>query len=85
MSAPAISGTVALLLSANASLSIEDMEDIIQNTARPLTDSTYPAAPNMGYGYGMVDAFEAVSSIAQEQDIFQVEYWFLEKMHQKQL
>jgi subtilisin family serine protease len=64
MSAPAISGTVALLLSANASLSIEDMEDIIQNTARPLTDSTYPAAPNMGYGYGMVDAFEAVSSIA---------------------
>ncbi len=64
MSAPAVSGTVALLLSANASLSVDDIQEILQNTARPLTDSRYPTAPNMGYGYGMVDAFEAVSSVA---------------------
>ena len=64
MSAPAVSGTAALLVSADASLTVDEIEEIIQNTARPLTDTTYPAAPNMGYGYGMVDAFEAVSSIA---------------------
>ncbi len=64
MSAPHITGTVALLLSANASLTLEDIEEIITTTAEPLTDSTYPNAPNFGYGYGMVNAFEAVSSVA---------------------
>lgn len=64
MSAPAVSGTVALLVSADASLTVDEIEEIIQSTARPLTDTTYLTAPNMGYGYGMVDAFEAVSSIA---------------------
>ncbi|WP_339788658.1 S8 family serine peptidase, partial [Tissierella sp.] len=64
MATPAVAGVVALVLSANASLSVADVEEILQNTATPLTDSTYPTAPNMGYGYGMVDAFEAVSSIA---------------------
>ena len=33
------------------------------NTANPLTDSQYPTTPNHGYGYGLVDAYEAVSSI----------------------
>ncbi|WP_406242682.1 S8 family serine peptidase [Tissierella carlieri] len=64
MATPAVAGVVALVLSANASLSVADLEEILQNTATPLTDSTYPTAPNMGYGYGLVDAFEAVSSIA---------------------
>jgi subtilisin family serine protease len=64
MSAPAVSGAVALLLSANASLNVDEIQEILQNTARPLTDSKYPTAPNMGYGYGIIDAFEAVSSVA---------------------
>ncbi|WMM26777.1 S8 family serine peptidase [Tissierella sp. MB52-C2] len=64
MATPAVAGVVALVLSANASLSVADVEEILQDTATPLTDSTYPTAPNMGYGYGLVDAFEAVSSIA---------------------
>ncbi len=64
MSAPHISGTAALLMSANSALSVADLEYILQETARPLTDGTYPEAPNFGYGYGMVDAFEAVSSVA---------------------
>ena len=33
------------------------------DTATPLTDSQYPTTPNHGYGYGLVDAYEAVSSI----------------------
>lgn len=64
MSAPAVSGTVALLVSANSSLSVRDIEEIITSNARPLTDETYPESPNFGYGYGMVDAFEAVSQVA---------------------
>ncbi len=64
MSAPAVSGTVALLVSANSSLSVEDIEEAITSNARPLTDGTYPESPNFGYGHGIVDAFEAVSSIA---------------------
>lgn len=64
MAAPAISGVAALMLSANSSLSVDDIEEIIQNTATPLTDSNYPEAPNMGYGYGLVNALEAVLSVA---------------------
>ncbi len=64
MSAPAVSGTVALIASANQSLTVNEIEELLQSTARPLTDSKFPTAPNMGYGYGMVDAFEAVSQIA---------------------
>ena len=64
MSAPAVSGTVALLLSADASLTVDEIENILAETAEPLTDSTYPESPNYGYGYGMVNAFDAVSLVA---------------------
>ncbi|MBZ2175131.1 S8 family serine peptidase [Schnuerera sp. xch1] len=64
MSAPHVTGTVALLLSANASLALEDIEQILSETADPLTDDEYPESPNFGYGYGMVNAFEAVSQVA---------------------
>lgn len=64
MSAPHVSGTVALLVSANASLTVDEIEAILSETAEPLTDETYPESPNFGYGYGMVNAFEAVSKVA---------------------
>ena len=64
MAAPHITGIAALLMSANSALTVEELEQIIQDTARGLTDGTYPTAPNFGYGHGMVDAFEAVSSVA---------------------
>ena len=47
----------------NANLTVDEMEEILLNTANPLTDTQYPATPNHGYGYGLVDAYEAVSSI----------------------
>ena len=47
----------------NADISVDEMEQILLNTATPLTDSQYPESPNHGYGYGLVDAYEAVSSI----------------------
>ena len=62
MAAPHITGTVALLVSANSSLTVEDIEGIIEDNATPLTDGTYPNSPNFGYGYGLVNAFDAVSA-----------------------
>ncbi|MGA9227041.1 MAG: S8 family serine peptidase, partial [Mesobacillus sp.] len=63
MSGPAISGVAALLRQVNANLTVEEMEQILLETAIPLTDAQYPQTPNHGYGYGLVDAYEAVSSI----------------------
>ncbi|MGD6832412.1 cell wall-binding repeat-containing protein [Sutcliffiella halmapala] len=64
MAAPHISGVAALLRSVDASLTVDQLEDIINETAIPLTDSQYPTAPNHGYGNGLVNAYEAVASIA---------------------
>ncbi|KQL37290.1 S8 family peptidase [Psychrobacillus sp. FJAT-21963] len=63
MSGPAVSGVAALLRQVNANLTVDEMEEILLNTANPLTDAQYPAVPNHAYGYGLVDAYEAVSSI----------------------
>jgi len=60
MAAPHVSGTVALLLSSNSSLTVEEIEDILTSTSVPLTDYEYPQSPNFGYGYGLVDAYSAV-------------------------
>jgi len=64
MSAPAVTGTAALILSANNSLSIEDVENLLKDTAVPLEDADDSGHPNNGYGYGLIDAFEAVSRVA---------------------
>ena len=64
MAGPAVSGVAALLRQVSANLTVDEMEDILLETATPLTDSQYPQTPNHGYGYGLVDAYQAVSSIA---------------------
>lgn len=63
MAGPAVSAVVALMIQANANLTVDDLEEIVMNTATPLTDSTFPESPNMGYGYGLVNAYDAVSSL----------------------
>ncbi len=63
MSGPAVSAVAALLRQVNANISVGDMEEILINTATPRTDSEYSDVPNNGYGHGVVNAFEAVSSI----------------------
>lgn len=64
MAAPHITGTAALLLSYNQALTPDQLEQIMTNTATPLTDADYASSPNYGYGYGLVNAFNAVSSVA---------------------
>lgn len=63
MAGPHVSAVAALLKQANASLSVDEMEDILTSTAEPLTDSTFPDSPNNGYGHGLVNAFDAVSAV----------------------
>ncbi|MET3194132.1 S8 family serine peptidase [Gottfriedia sp. OAE603] len=63
MAGPHTSGLVALLLQANSSLTVNEMEEIIKETATPCTDSQYPETPNNGYGYGVINAFKAVTSV----------------------
>ncbi|WP_272916305.1 S8 family peptidase [Virgibacillus halodenitrificans] len=63
MAGPAVSAVVALMKQADSSLSVDELEDVLMNTANPLTDEEYPDSPNNGYGYGLVNAFDAVSSL----------------------
>ncbi|MEH7011086.1 S8 family serine peptidase [Neobacillus niacini] len=65
MAGPHTSGLVALLRQANSSLTVDEIEKIIEQTATPCTDSEYPTTPNNGYGYGVINAFKAVTSIMQ--------------------
>ena len=55
--APHVTGTIALMLSANPELSIDEIESTLKETATPLGFFH----PNITYGWGLVDAFEAVS------------------------
>nr|WP_281271826.1 S8 family serine peptidase [Oceanobacillus chungangensis] len=63
MAGPAVSAVVALLKQVDSSLTVDEIEEILFATATPLTDREYSASPNMGYGHGLVNAYDAVSSI----------------------
>ncbi|MYL40397.1 S8 family serine peptidase [Virgibacillus massiliensis] len=63
MAGPAVSGVVALMKQADSSLTVDEIEQAIISTANPLTDSEFPESPNNGYGYGLINASDAVSSI----------------------
>jgi bacillopeptidase F len=63
MAGPHVSAVVALLRQADASLTVEEIEEILLSSATPLTDATFPESPNNGYGHGLVNAFTAVSSV----------------------
>ncbi|MCW1928131.1 S8 family peptidase [Bhargavaea beijingensis] len=63
MSGPAVSAVAAMLRQVDADITVDDMEQILIDTAVPLTDSQYPTVPNHAYGHGLVDAMAAVSSL----------------------
>ncbi|KZE38008.1 peptidase S8 [Bhargavaea cecembensis] len=63
MAGPAVSAVAAMLRQVDADITVDEMEQILTDTAVPLTDSQYPTVPNHGYGYGLVDAMAAVSSL----------------------
>ncbi|PKK39893.1 N-acetylmuramoyl-L-alanine amidase [Clostridiaceae bacterium JG1575] len=61
MAAPHVAGLAALLLQANPNLKVEELEEIMIRTAMPLKDQQFPETPNMGYGHGNINAYDAVS------------------------
>ncbi|EMR07349.1 Bacillopeptidase F precursor [Bhargavaea cecembensis DSE10] len=63
MAGPAVSAVAAMLRQVDADITVDEMEQILLDTAVPLTDEEYPTVPNHGYGYGLVDAMAAVSSL----------------------
>ncbi|HLO11051.1 MAG TPA: S8 family serine peptidase, partial [Pseudoneobacillus sp.] len=63
MAAPHVAGITALMLQANASLTVDEIENILKQTATPMTNGDYYSSPNNGYGYGMVNAYHAVQAI----------------------
>ncbi|GGK33324.1 hypothetical protein GCM10010965_27710 [Caldalkalibacillus thermarum] len=63
MAAPHVAGVVALLRSADPALSVDEIEEILKQTATPLMDEEYSGVPNYGYGYGLVNAYQAVASV----------------------
>lgn len=63
MASPHVAGVVALLKQVNSNLTVADIEEILMTTATARTDSNFPDSPNNGYGHGIVNAFDAVSSI----------------------
>jgi len=60
MAAPFLSGTVALMLQINPSLTTDEVRAILHQTAR--SDDQTGVVPNTGYGYGKLDAFAAVQA-----------------------
>lgn len=63
MAGPHVTAVAALLRQVNASLTVDELEEILLTTATPLTDAAYSTTPNNAYGHGLVNAFDAVSSI----------------------
>ncbi|MBN8190875.1 S8 family serine peptidase [Bacillus sp. NTK074B] len=63
MAGPHVTAVAALLRQVDASLTVDEIEEILMTTAVPLTDGTFPESPNNGYGHGLVNAFDAVSSV----------------------
>ncbi|PKK39892.1 hypothetical protein ABB02_00681 [Clostridiaceae bacterium JG1575] len=61
MAAPHVAGAVALLRQANPKLTVEEIETILKQTARPGMDREFHESPNMGFGYGIIDTYAAVS------------------------
>lgn len=63
MAGPHVAGTAALLLQADNSLTVDDLEELMLETADTTTNDQYPEDPNEGYGHGIVNAYTAVSAV----------------------
>ena len=61
MSSPLVAGVVALILEADSTLDFSDIKAILQNSA--YTESIESSIPNNIWGFGLVDAYEAIQNI----------------------
>jgi putative cell wall-binding protein len=63
MATPHVAGVAALILSFDPSLGVAAVRGILEGTALPLMDATYPFSPNAGYGFGLVNAKHAMEGL----------------------
>lgn len=63
MATPHIAGVLALMKQVRNGEPNTYYEEILRRTAIPRTDERFRESPNMGYGYGLVDAYAAVHSV----------------------
>ncbi|WP_109474065.1 carboxypeptidase regulatory-like domain-containing protein [Ornithinimicrobium cavernae] len=62
MATPHVSGVAALVLSAAPGLSVDELQEVLEDTAR--TEQFMGALPNNAYGHGIVDAYAATTRAA---------------------
>lgn len=63
MAGPHVSAVALLLRQVQSDLSVDEIQQILIETAKPLTDQQFPESPNNGYGAGLVDAREAITAL----------------------
>jgi len=68
MSAPHVTGAVALIFDKNKTLNAAEIKQIITNSAA--TDSYTGSVPNYRWGYGKLDAYNAVQDESSNPDYF---------------
>lgn len=62
MATPHVTGVVALMLSANPGMTVDEVRDVLVDTAR--AEPHMGALPNSAYGSGIADAYAAVTAVA---------------------
>lgn len=62
MAAPHVSGVIALLQQVAPQMTVDQIEEVLMHTTRPMTDTVYTTSPNLGYGHGLVNAGKAIES-----------------------
>lgn len=67
IAAPHVAGAAALLLQAEPALSVDELEERLISTAEPLTDNIYSDSPNHGYGYGIVNIYNAILNLSADE------------------
>lgn len=68
--APALTGVVALMLEVNPNLSVEEVKDILHQSAR--SDNFTGPLPNTTWGYGKLDALAAIEATLETVGIDQL-------------
>lgn len=62
MAAPHATGVIALMLEANPDLSIDEIKQVLMQTARD--EMHMGELPNMNYGHGIIDSYQSVTEVA---------------------
>jgi|JI10StandDraft_1071094.scaffolds.fasta_scaffold656091_1 hypothetical protein len=69
-SCPQVAGAAALMLSINPCILPADIETMLKNSCKKIGSIPYLSGRNNNYGFGLIDAFEAVKLAIQSASLF---------------